>query len=128
MLIFTLIIFSPYTYSKNKVEIINVTGLEITNSNDKDIINVCKKWKLSKNDINNILSISKEYDSSPYILFYQTPCDIVGKAKIGNEIWEYYINGGGMITLVKDNKEIFFGCEAKQCAPFFILPFDGMNP
>ncbi|MCP9270129.1 hypothetical protein M5U04_19115 [Xenorhabdus sp. XENO-1] len=110
------------------METINVTGLEITKNNDRSIIDVCKKWKLSKDDINNIFNLSKEYDYSPYNIFYQTPCDIVGKAKVGNEIWKFYINGGGMITLINKDKEIFLGCEEKKCEPFFIFPFDGMNP
>ncbi|REF27436.1 hypothetical protein BDD26_2216 [Xenorhabdus cabanillasii] len=128
MLIFILMIFSPYIYSKNKIEIISLTGLVITKNNDKDIIDICKKWNLSKEDINNIFDISREYDYSPYESFYQTPCDINGKVKINNEIWNFYINGGGMITFKKNNREKFLGCESKKCEAFFILPFDGMNP
>ncbi|PHM40112.1 hypothetical protein Xmau_02299 [Xenorhabdus mauleonii] len=128
MLIFILMIFSPYVYSKNKIEIISLTGLVITKSNDKDIIDICKKWNLSKEDVNNIFNISREYDYSPYSSFYQTPCDINGKVKINNEIWDFYINGGGVITLKSNNIEKFLGCESKKCETFFILPFDGMNP
>ncbi|WP_434474025.1 hypothetical protein [Xenorhabdus bovienii] len=128
VLIFILIIFSPYVYSKNKTEIIDLTGLELTESNDKDIINECKKWNLSKENVDKIFKISKEYKNYPYSIFYQTPCNINGKAQINNEAWNFYINGGGMITFENKNKIIFLGCESKKCEPFFILPFDGMNP
>ncbi|MDE9466628.1 hypothetical protein [Xenorhabdus bovienii] len=82
MLIFTLIIFSLYVYSNNKIKIINLTGLELTESNDKDIINECKKWNLNKENVAKIFKISKEYKDYPYSIFYQTPCNINGKVKI----------------------------------------------
>ncbi|CDM89629.1 hypothetical protein [Xenorhabdus bovienii] len=80
VLIFILIIFSPYVYSKNKTEIIDLTGLELTESNDKDIINECKKWNLSKENVDKIFKISKEYKDYPYSIFYQTPCDYKWKS------------------------------------------------
>lgn len=129
VIIFILMMFSTYIYSKNsKIEIIHLTGLELMESKDEDITNQCEKWILSKKDVESIFKASKEYKYSPYRIFYQTPCNINGKAKINNEIWDFYINGGGMITFKNNNKEIFLGCESKKCESFFILPFDGMNP
>ncbi len=122
-------IFSPCVYSiNNKIEVVNITGLELTKSEDEDIVNECKKWKISKEDVEKIFKNSKEYEYYPYDVFYQTPCNINGEAKINNKMWSFYINGGGITTLENNKESIYLGCSSKECESFFIFPLDGMNP
>ncbi|PHM68601.1 hypothetical protein [Xenorhabdus sp. KJ12.1] len=134
-IIFTLVISIPYSHAnQNQIEVINNPVLKIsenysrTSPSDNLLIEECKKWNLNKKVIDKIFKISEQYEHSPYREFYQTPCDIVGRAKLNNEIWDFHINGGGITTFTNDNKIIYLGCNTKECEPFFIIPYDGMVP
>ncbi|WP_139838851.1 hypothetical protein [Xenorhabdus vietnamensis] len=105
-----------------------MSGLKLTESNDKIIIDECKKWNLNKQNIDKIFKISSAYEYTPYHAFSQTPCDIIGKAKLNGKVWDFYINGGGMITLTNNTETIYRGCDSIECEPFFILSYDGINP
>ncbi|MBD2790710.1 hypothetical protein [Xenorhabdus szentirmaii] len=129
-LLISTIIFPTLSFANNhKIEITQIIGLRLSDSNDRYIMEECKRWKLTEEEIDNIFKMSNEYEYNPYHSFMQSPCDIKGKAKLHHEIWDFSITGGGIITLTRQNKEIYLGCDILVCEPFFILPtFNAMEP
>ncbi|MCC8368083.1 hypothetical protein J8V57_17760 [Xenorhabdus sp. PB61.4] len=134
-LILIVLVLTPYAHANhNQFEVINNPVLNLsenysrTSPSDNLLIEECKRWNLNKKVIDKIFKISEQYEHSPYREFNQTPCDIVGRAKLNNEIWDFHINGGGITTFTNDDKIIYLGCNTKECEPFFIIPYDGMDP
>ncbi len=129
VLIFILMIFSHFSHSiSEKIESINLLGLKLSQSNGVGTIEACKKWNLNTDDIYKIFKISNKYEYNPHREFDYAPCDMEGKVSLNGEIWNFYINGGGITTLEKKNNTIYLGCNSKECDPFFIFPFDDTNP
>ncbi|MDX7989281.1 hypothetical protein FE392_18565 [Xenorhabdus sp. 12] len=123
-----MMIFSHFSYSINeKIELIEVLGLKLSQSNGMGTIEACKKWDLSTGDIYNIFKISNKYEYNPHREFDYAPCNMEGRVSFNGKIWDFYINGGGITTLENNNDTIYLGCNSKKCDHFFIFPFDDTN-
>lgn len=108
----------------NPFEILDVKEVTVLDALDKRELDYCKTWQLSKKEVAQFFALTEEYDYSPYSLFEQMPCNIEGTLLDKGQIWHFSINGGAMVYLQNNkNEERYFGCKAKGCEKFVLLPY-----
>lgn len=75
-----------------------------------DGIQDCANWDLNDNEIKIFFGgLSKESYGLPENRV-SLSCEIEGKLKLGNTLWQFYINAGGFGHLKNKSQEIFFTC------------------
>lgn len=94
---------------------------------DDALVTACENWNIDSNAIKTVFTLSDEYTEYPYSQFYQTPCDITGDLVINGLKWHFSLNGGGIMTLSREDKTMYRGCSDTQCAPYILLLTDDMS-
>lgn len=86
----------------------------------------CAKWKFDNNTLKEFFLNSKSYEhkQTPYRIFDQLPCVIVGKFTLENVDYNFEIQAGGSFE-IWDNKgeKFYFGCDSEinpKCADFLL--------
>lgn len=109
------------------IEVLRVDPVEVTADNDKALVEACKAWSLSKEQVAEFFRLAQEYEISPYASYYQTPCSITGELKSGGEVWSYWINGGATAQWMKGDVTRYWGCSKPECEKLVLLPTDFMR-
>lgn len=87
----------------------------------------CSRWSLTPRQVQELFVLSDSYQTSPYSGFYQLPCSISGEAAIEGRVWQFVINGGGIVTLSSGDEVRYLGCRDKRCEPYILLLTDDME-
>lgn len=125
-LIFLLIFFSiSYSQIRNndskyysKCKASNSTGAK---TSKKEL-----QWSLSKNDILNIIKLSKEIEFTDVHNYYSTsPCNIkVDELILNNKSFEVELNGGSYFYLTNKKVVKIYGCEKPECKKYFLTSIE----
>ncbi|KFE96949.1 DUF5991 domain-containing protein [Chryseobacterium luteum] len=103
--------------NKNQIEVLEKSNTICgkNNSSNEDYSKI-KNWKLSNEDIINIIQKSEKIDE--HILHYaygNLPCEIIGKVKVAGIIKDFIINAGGYYYLGSE----IYGCNSPDCYKYF---------
>lgn len=121
------LIFLIAAFAAPSLEVLRVDPVEVSADNDKAMIEACRLWSLSKEQVAEFFSLAQEYEISPYASYYQTPCSITGELKSGAEVWSYRINGGATAVWMKGDVTRYWGCSKPECEKLVLLPTDFME-
>lgn len=105
-------LFEPFQ-KKAKIEILTLrktfdsSSLFLKKYGDR-----CIQWNLSKQDISNIFSESKNMDGHEFHHYYDVlPCYFEGEARLENKLINYQINAGAFMILSFQDTTLYFGYE-----------------
>lgn len=110
------------------LRVLDVSPADYFGTEGQSLEEACRNWVLSPQQVEHFFLLSDTYDERPYSRFYQVDCGISGHLHAEGRRWSFSINGGGTATLQADSVTRHFGCSAVDCAPFLLLPGDGMEP
>lgn len=81
-----------------------------------------KHWTLSETDIDKIMKLSREINENEFHYTYPvTPCNIdVENYTYNGKTYNLQINGGSYLSLYDGGKTVILGCDAPECAEFFL--------
>lgn len=119
--------FTTLAVAAPSIEVLRVDPVEISADNDKSLLEACRSWSLSKEQVAEFFRVAQEYEISPYASYYQTPCSITGELKSGGEVWKYRINGGATAVWMKGDVTRYWGCGKPECEKLVLLPTDFMR-
>lgn len=119
--------FTTSTVAAPSIEVLRVDPVEISADNDKALLEACRSWSLSKEQVADFFRLSQEYEISPYASYYQTPCSITGELKSVGEIWKFSINGGATAVWTRGDVTRYWGCSKPECEKLVLLPTDFME-
>lgn len=115
------------TSAAEPVEVLRVDPVEVMADNDKSLVEACRSWSLSKEQVADFFRLAQEYEISPYASYYQTPCSITGELKGHGETWKFWINGGATAQWIKGDVIRYWGCSKPECEKLVLLPTDFMR-
>lgn len=120
-------VFTTSAAAELSIEVLSVDPVEVTAERDKVLIEACRSWSLSKEQVAEFFRLAQKYEISPYASYYQTPCSITGELTSSGEVWKYSINGGATAVWMKGDVTRYWGCSKPECEKLVLLPTDFMR-
>ena len=119
---------SPASRSRHDQNIsdIGVSAATYTGRSGNPLEPACAAWSLSPAEVRRVLELSQSYQTSPYSGFYQLPCAISGTIREEGRVWDFELNGGGVVKLTSGQETKYMGCRDNQCEPYILLLTDDM--
>lgn len=119
---------STLTSQKDTIKVLSINKHEFLTEKDTDKESKkCLNWKLNKNDIKNIIKMSKPFSGYEIEeLFYYLPCEYKGDLILSGKQYHYVINAASTIFLSNNDTSFYLGCSSDSCKNYFIM--QGGNP
>jgi len=106
----------------DSIKILSVNDMSLKESNDEELIKECNNWGLSKEQVLEIIRLSKRIDGHTWSYLYDVmPCRISGELIWHSIRYKYRINAGSFIYMKPEDGEGFLmGCSSDSCKSFFL--------
>lgn len=89
---------------------------------ENEFYSKCKNWELNALTVKEILKRVVPITSHElHYLYYVLPCEMKGKLKINEEVFDYTLNAGSFVTLSNSDTTLIFGIKGKATEKFFLV-------